>query len=169
MDNLILIGMPSSGKTTAGRCAAELLYASFLDTDDLIEEAGGAPLSVLIRELGAEGFLRLEERINAGLNVCNSVIATGGSAVYGEAAMRHFKSLGAVVYLKISLETAQSRIPDFAARGVVMRGKISTLEGLYLERAPLYEKYADITIDCDRYTIRETASLIAAAFPKEKI
>ena len=168
MDNLILIGMPSSGKTTAGRLAAELLSMRFLDTDELIAKTGGAPLCDLIDALGKEGFLRLEERVCMGLDVHGCVIATGGSVVYSDGAMRRLKALGPAVYLKTRLETVKRRIPDFAARGVVMRGEISSLDGLYSERAPLYERYADMTIDCDGQTAAETANRIAA-FAKENL
>ena len=169
MDNVILIGMPSSGKTTAGRRAAELLGLPFLDSDALIAKEGGASLPELIERLGAEGFLSLEEGVNAGVRLGGCIFATGGSAVYSERAMAHLKSLGPAVYLKISLETVKRRIPDFASRGVVMRGDLTTLDELFFERTPLYEKYADLTIECDGLTAEETAQRIAAAFRKEKI
>lgn len=155
-----MIGMPSSGKSTAGRVIAERMKFGFIDTDLTIAGEEGAPLNELILKHGANGFIRIEERVNAGLNASRCVVATGGSAVYSAKTMEHLKAIGTVVYLKISKEEVLKRIPSFEKRGVVMRGNIANLSELYDERAPLYEKYADITIDCSGQSVEETVSAV---------
>ncbi len=162
MKNLVLIGMPSSGKSTVGNLLALRMGAEFLDGDDLIRAAEGKPLSSVIKERGTDYFLEAEERAIDSVRGEGIVLATGGSVVYSERAMAHLKSLGLIVYLKVSLATVKRRIPDFAARGVVMRGDIKTLDELFFERVPLYEKYADETVDCEECTIEEAADRIAA-------
>lgn len=157
MNDLVLIGMPASGKSVAGRRAAELLGYSFTDGDDLIRARGGRPLSSLLEELGAEGFLRLEEETLCALTVSRCVVATGGSAVYSARAMEHLKSLGRIFYLKADEAELKRRLPDLAARGVVARGNVCTVEALYAERAPLYARYADVTVDCAGKSEEETA------------
>lgn len=163
MDNLVLIGMPSSGKSTAGVLLAKRIGFGFIDTDLIIQGEQGALLSQIIEREGAEGFLDIEERVNAGIAAMRCVIATGGSVCYLPRAMEHLKKLGTVVYLELSEEEVARRVPDFVRRGVVMRGNISTLKELYAERVPLYEKYADVTVRCDGQTIDETVAAIAAA------
>ncbi len=161
MDSVILIGMPASGKSTAGKLLAERLGLPFLDGDDLIRARTGMTLPALIEAVGTEGFLRTEEEA-----LCSvpggAVIAPGGSAVYSPRAMAHLKSLGKIVYLRAPLVLIEARIPDFAARGVVMRGPIGTLEALYAERTPLYERYADLTVEADGRPAAELAAEIAA-------
>ena len=163
MDNLVLIGMPSSGKSTAGVLLAKRIGFGFIDTDLIIQGEQGALLSQIIEREGAEGFLAIEERVNAGIAAMRCVIATGGSVCYLPRAMEHIKKLGTVVYLELSEEEVARRVPDFVRRGVVMRGNIRTLKELYAERVPLYEKYADVTVRCDGQTIDETVAAIAAA------
>ena len=163
MDNLVLIGMPSSGKSTAGVLLAKRIGFGFIDTDLIIQGEQGALLSQIIEREGAEGFLAIEERVNAGIAAMRCVIATGGSVCYLPRAMEHLQKLGTVVYLELSEEEAARRVPDFVRRGVVMRGNIRTLKELYAERVPLYEKYADVTVRCDGQTIDETVAAIAAA------
>lgn len=163
MDNLILIGMPSSGKSTAGVLLAKRIGYGFIDCDLIIQGEEKALLSELIAERGAEGFLEIEERVNAGLFATRCVIATGGSVVYCGKAMEHLKTLGRIVYLRIGEKEVEKRIPSLVKRGVVMRGEIETLSDLYRERAPLYERYAEITVDCDGRTVEETVEAIIAA------
>ena len=163
MDNLVLIGMPSSGKSTAGVLLAKRIGFGFIDTDLIIQGEQGALLSQIIEREGAEGFLAIEERVNAGIAAMRCVIATGGSVCYLPRAMEHLKKLGTVIYLELSEEEVARRVPDFVRRGVVMRGNIRTLKELYAERVPLYEKYADVTVRCDGQTIDETVAAIAAA------
>ena len=153
MNNLILIGMPGVGKSCIGVVLAKALGMSFIDSDIVIQEQTGRTLSEIIAEVGREGFLKTEERINAALEADNSVIATGGSAVYGPEAMEHFKAIGTVVYLAIDCAHLAERLGDLDERGVVHE-KDQTLQNLYDERVPLYEKYADITVWEDDAWIR---------------
>ena len=163
MGNLVLIGMPSSGKSTAGVLLAKKIGYGFIDSDLIIQGEQGALLSEIIEREGTEGFIAIEERVNAGLAAMRCVIATGGSVCYSARAMEHLKTLGKVVYLKISEEEVARRIPSLIRRGVVMRGNVTTLHELYRQRVPLYERYADITVACDGQTIDETVEAIAAA------
>ncbi|EOS76462.1 MAG: shikimate kinase [Lachnospiraceae bacterium] len=160
-NNIILIGMPGSGKSTVGVVLAKKLGFQFIDSDLVIQEQSGKLLYQLIEELGEAGFLVLENKINAQIQADKSVIATGGSAVYGEEAMRHFKKTGTVVYLKLPYEELEVRLGDLHKRGVVIK-KGSSLRELYEERTPLYEKYADITVDCSGIDLRNVMELIAA-------
>ena len=145
MSNLILIGMPASGKSTAGVVLAKLLGYSFLDTDLLIQGREGSRLHEIIEDRGIDGFLAAEEAACLSVQAERCVIATGGSVVYSEAAMAHLKSLGCVVYLEVELETLTGRLKDIRGRGVVLRPG-QTLAELYAERVKLYEKYADLTV-----------------------
>jgi len=146
MNNIILIGMPASGKSTVGRMVAEKLHCSFIDCDRLIEEREKKSLREIIAECGPEAFNAIENSVNSSICAENSVIATGGSAVYGEEAMAHFKNIGVVFYLKANYKTLSERLKDLKERGVSIK-KGFTLKQLYEERIPLYERYADFTID----------------------
>ncbi len=159
-ENIILIGMPGCGKSTVGVVLAKKLGFQFVDSDLVIQEQSGKLLYQLIEELGEAGFLVLENQINTKICVDKSVIATGGSAVYGEEAMRHFKETGTVVYLKLPFEELEVRLGDLHKRGVVIR-EGSSLRELYEERIPLYEKYADITVDCSGIDLRNVMEKIA--------
>ena len=161
--NIILIGMPSSGKSTAGVLLAKTLGYGFIDTDLLIQNDQKALLCDIIARKGAEEFLRIEERVNASLWAERCVVATGGSAVYGEKAMRHFREMGTVVYLRLGLAEIERRLHNIVLRGVVMRRKGETLKELYDERAPLYERYADATVRCDGLTLEQTVGAILSA------
>ena len=149
--HIILIGMPACGKSTVGVLAAKTLGCRFIDSDLIIQERQGRRLHRIIRDEGQAGFLAIEEAVNLtlGNDSTPSVIATGGSAVYSEAAMEHFKSVGTVVYLRLSFETVQKRLGNFTHRGVVMPEGY-TLRDLYDERCALYERYADVIIDESR-------------------
>ncbi len=153
MKNVILIGMPGSGKSTVGVVLAKKLGYRFIDSDLVIQEKYGKLLYQLIEERGEAGFLMLENEINASITAEGAVIATGGSAVYGKEAMRHFRVIGQIVYLKLPFEELEQRLGDLHERGVVLK-KGYTLRDLYEERIPLYEKYADITIACEGKDIR---------------
>ena len=153
MKNVILIGMPGSGKSTVGVVLAKKLGYRFIDSDLVIQEKYGKLLYQLIEERGEAGFLMLENEINASITAEGAVIATGGSAVYGKEAMRHFREIGQIVYLKLPFEELEQRLGDLHERGVVLK-KGYTLRDLYGERIPLYEKYADITIACEGKDIR---------------
>lgn len=148
MSNITLIGMPGSGKSTIGVVLAKTLGYDFLDSDLVIQKQTGKRLSSSIEELGIEGFIELEDSINSNINVKNTVIATGGSAIYGGNAMEHFMDISTVVYLKLTCESIKKRVGNLNKRGVVIR-QGSTLEDLYEERVPLYEKYADIVVECE--------------------
>ncbi|HIQ73807.1 MAG TPA: shikimate kinase [Candidatus Cottocaccamicrobium excrementipullorum] len=144
--NITLIGMPSSGKSTIGVLLAKRLGYSFVDVDIVIQEKEGRLLKEIIAQEGMEGFLKVEERVNAELDVRKSVIAPGGSVIYGEKAMEHLKEISEVVYLKMSYEEMEKRIGNVVDRGVALKPGF-TLRDLYNERVPLYEKYADIVVD----------------------
>lgn len=156
MENIVLIGMPGSGKSTVGVVLAKVKGYHFLDSDLVIQEEEGRLLSEIIEQEGTDGFLEIEERVNAGLACERTIIATGGSAVYGERAMQHLKSIGTVVYLKLSYEELTTRLGNLQGRGVVLKDG-QTLKDLYEERIPLYERWADIIIEEDGKGIEETA------------
>lgn len=159
-DNIVLIGMPGAGKSTVGVVLAKKLGYGFIDSDLVIQDTYGKLLHELITEYGVEGFWQLENTVNAGLEVQRSIIATGGSAVYGQEAMEHLREIGLVVYLKLSYEEIEHRLGDLNARGVTLR-EGQSLADLYGERIPLYEKYAHLTVDCDDKLLREIMQEIA--------
>lgn len=150
-----MIGMPSSGKSTIGVLLAKRLGFSFVDVDIVIQEKEGRLLKEIIEDEGMDGFLEVENRINAGVDVQLSVIAPGGSVIYGEEAMKHLKEISEVVYLKMSYEEMERRIGNVVDRGVALKPGF-TLRDLYNERVPLYERYADIVIDEEGKTPGET-------------
>ena len=144
--NLVLIGMPASGKSSVGVILAKLIGYDFIDTDILIQKAEKKRLSEIIRDVGVDGFLEVEARVNGSVEADHCVIATGGSAVYSEEAMRHLKKIGHVMYLKVDYETIRKRLGNIRQRGVALR-EGQTLRDLYDERVVLYEKYADTVIE----------------------
>ncbi len=160
-DNVILIGMPGVGKSTVGVVLAKLLGYHFIDTDLVIQEKEGRLLKEIIAAEGNDGFLKIEDRINAELDAEHSVIAPGGSVVYGENAMKHFKEIGTVVYLKASYEMINERLSNLEGRGVVLK-EGQTLKNLYDERCVLYEKYADLTVDEQGRSLADTARAVAS-------
>lgn len=146
LNNITLIGMPASGKSTVGVLLAKRLGFSFVDVDILIQEKEKRLLKEIIADVGDEGFMEIENRVNAELDVERSVIAPGGSVIYGKEAMEHLKEISTVVYLKLSYEDVKERLGDLVDRGVVLKDGMSLLD-LYNERVSYYEKYADITVD----------------------
>ena len=136
------------------------LGMSFMDSDLVIQEQEGKKLHEIIEECGSDGFIKVEERVNASLDPSNTIIATGGSVVYGAKAMEHLGEIGTICYLKLSYESIRDRLGDLAQRGVVLKDG-QTLLDLYQERIPLYEKYAHIVIDCENKNIREVVNEIA--------
>ena len=161
-NNIILIGMPGCGKSTVGVVCAKILGYEFLDADLYIQKKHSKRLWELIEELGCERFIELEDEALCEIDCERTVIATGGSAVYGERAMRRLKTLGKVVYMSLSLDGVREHIGNTgSSRGVVYRNG-ADLPSLYGERVPLYEKYADCVIDCNGLSVTEAAERIAA-------
>ena len=160
-DNIILIGMPGCGKSTIGVLLAKNLAYGFLDSDLVIQEQSGRKLQDMIDEMGPEAFSAFEDAVNATLIPHNTVIATGGSAVYGTRAMEHFKQIGTVVYLKASYETIEQRIRNFETRGIVIP-EGQTFRDVYDERTALYEQYADITVDVDHTDLWDVVEAITS-------
>ena len=167
MKDIILIGMPGVGKSTIGVVLAKKLGFSFLDSDLLIQEREGRLLHEIIQQDGLEEFNRIEEEVNASIQQQNAVIATGGSAVYGQRAMEHLKKIGTIVYLKLPYEELVNRLGDLEERGVAMK-KNQTLNQLMEERTPLYEKYSDVIIDCHEKQIREIVEEINQGINRDK-
>lgn len=152
--NIVLIGMPGAGKSTVGVVLAKKLGFAFLDSDLVIQSREGKLLHEIIEEQGVEKFWSIEEEANLSIDVRRTVIATGGSVIYGGRAMEHLGRSGIIVYLQLSCEEIAGRLGDLNERGVTLR-EGQTLEMLYEERVPLYEQYAHITMDCERLSIRE--------------
>lgn len=165
-NNIILIGMPGVGKSTIGVVLAKKLGFSFMDSDLLIQEREGKVLQQIIEAEGLDGFNRIEEEVNMSIDVKNTVIATGGSAVYGRNAMEHLSHIGLVIYLQLPYETLSERLGDLNERGVAMQSGQTLLE-LYQERKPLYESYADVTMDCTGKQIREIVDELAVYWKSE--
>lgn len=154
MRNVVLVGMPGAGKSTVGVVLAKVLGYEFIDSDIVIQKREKRLLSEIIKQQGLEGFIAIEGDVNEHISVENTVIATGGSAIYSERAMEHFRQTSQIVYIKLSYDTLVTRLGDLRKRGVVLR-KGQTLKDLYEERHPLYEKYADIIMDGENRTVEE--------------
>ena len=159
MKNIVLIGMPAVGKSTIGVLLAKSLLLSFTDTDLLIQEKYKKSLCDIIKDNGTKAFLNIEEDIILNADFKNSVIATGGSAVFGERAMNQLKENGVIVYLSLPIDEIKRRIGDIKSRGVVLTNG-NTVDDIFKERKPLYEKYADIRFDCDNLTAEECVEKI---------
>ncbi len=149
MKNIVLIGMPGAGKSTVGVILAKALGRTFIDTDIVIQENAGRLLQEIIDREGPGAFLKIEEKTILSLHCHNSVIATGGSVVFSQKAMESLKKEGVVIYLAISFEEMEERLRNITTRGIVLFSGES-LSDMYHERVPLYEKYADITVDCSK-------------------
>lgn len=167
MDNIILIGMPGSGKSTLGVVLAKKLNMRFLDSDLVIQEKYGKTLEKLIEEHGDAGFIRIEDEINYNLNPHNTIIATGGSAVYGKRAMEHFKQIGTVIFLDVPVDDIFNRVGSLKERGVVSNGK-NGIEEIFADRNRLYRKYADIIYTQKNNMLRESVEELYAII-KNKI
>ncbi len=159
MKSIILIGMPAVGKSTVGVVVAKGLGYEFIDTDLLIQKQENRLLKEIIEDEGIDGFLRIENQVNRDVQAERAVISPGGSVVYCQEAMEHYKKIGVVVYLRASFETINNRIRNAKNRGVVLK-EGQTLEMLYEERVKLFEKYADLTIDEDGKDLGETIDLV---------
>ncbi|MCR4787685.1 MAG: shikimate kinase [Lachnospiraceae bacterium] len=158
-ENLILIGMPASGKSTVGVILAKVLGMDFIDTDIVIQQREGKKLKEIIKERGTASFLECEEKAVLGIDVKNTVIATGGSVVYSDSAMEHLKHGGKVIYLKVGYEELMKRLKNIKERGVVLRPGES-IEEMFETRSKLYEKYAGITIGEEGFSIEDTVGAI---------
>lgn len=168
MKNIVLIGMPGSGKSTIGVVLAKIAKATFVDTDILIQQQENKLLQTIVDEIGCDNFISLESMFLATFTPEHfSVIATGGSAVYTEAAMNNLRNIGKTFYLQLPYEEVEKRINNIATRGLAM-AKGKTLLDLYRERIPLYRKYADTIIDCQSKTIEEIALEILNQFKKNR-
>lgn len=165
MKNIVLIGMPGVGKSTAGVVLAKVLGYEFIDADLIIQQQEGKLLREIIAEVGTDGFIEVENRVNSQIEVEKSVIATGGSVVYGKEAMQHLREIGTVVYLKVSYDILEKRLHDIKGRGVVLKDG-QDLRRLYEERVPLYEKYADITVCEDNLNVEQTIEKITEQLNK---
>lgn len=162
MSNIVLIGMPGSGKSTCGVVAAKMLLKNFFDTDLLIQNFENSALQDIINNKGNDYFERAEESAILSLDIDGTVIATGGSVIYSDKAMEHLKKLGKIIYLHIDYENMCSRISNLSTRGVLIKNG-ETLKDMFDERLPFYQKWADVTIDCNSNTIEETARQIVSA------
>lgn len=162
LKNITFIGMPAVGKSTIGVVVAKRLGYDFIDTDLLIQKREKRLLCEIIEEEGVDRFIEIEEEVNCSVDTDRAVIAPGGSAVYSEKAMNHFKGIGTVVYLYTSYETIEERIGDPVKRGVTLRAG-QTLKDLYNERTALFEKYADVTVSEDDCDLTETITKVINA------
>lgn len=162
MKNIVLIGMPGVGKSTIGVILAKEIGYQFVDSDLLIQKTEGKLLKEIISERGVDGFLEVENRVNASIEAERSVIATGGSAVYGQAAMAHFKETALIIYLSCPYPRLEKRLGDLKGRGVVVKDG-QTLRDIYEERCRLYERFADLTVDEENRGIEETLKLLVQA------
>ena len=159
MENIVLVGMPSCGKSTVGVVLAKTMNKGFVDTDILIQQREGSTLQDIINEKGNDYFHQVEEQVLLDFDGMDHVVATGGSAIYFDRAMAHFKENGKIVYLKVSLDTVLTRLNNIKTRGVTLE-KGQTLADLYNQRIPLYEKHADIVIEADGLTVEEVVERI---------
>lgn len=165
MKSIILIGMPAVGKSTVGVVVAKRLGYEFIDTDLLIQKQENRLLKEIIEDEGIDGFLKIENQVNCDVQAERAVISPGGSVVYCQEAMEHYKKIGVVVYLRASFETINNRIRNAKNRGVVLK-EGQTLEMLYEERVKLFEKYADITLDEEGKELGETIELVLQSLCK---
>ena len=159
MSNVVLIGMPGAGKSTVGVILAKVMGYHFIDSDLLIQEQENCLLKDIIERDGLEGLIAIEEQVNRNIMTEHAVIATGGSVIYGAKAMEHLRSIGTVVYIKLSYRTISKRLGNIKQRGVVFR-EGQTLQSLYEERCPLYEEYAHVIIDAEELDMEELMAKI---------
>jgi shikimate kinase len=167
LSNIVLIGMPGSGKSTVGVILAKLTSRNFVDTDVLIQTKQGRSLQNIVDQHGYLALRTIEEKVLLDLDCRSHVIATGGSAVYSRAAIRHLKSDGIVVFLNVDLDTLKSRVHDFGTRGLAKRPDQNVAD-LFAERSSLYRQYADITIDCVGLSHEEVCARIIEELKRMK-
>lgn len=162
MDNIVLIGMPGAGKSTVGVLLAKTLGYAFLDTDLLLQERRGDLLQALVDALGVDRFLDLEAETLRLVKCKKTVIAPGGSAVCRETAAEYLKSLGKIVYLRLSAGALKERLHNMGSRGIAMEPG-ETLDDVLACRGPLYERYADLIVDVEGQTLEETVAAVLRA------
>lgn len=150
--NIVLVGMPSTGKTTVGRGLADSSGKTFADVDDIMLRSAGKPLREIVESEGLDAFLRLQEKVLCETELDNHIIATGGSAVYSHAGMMHLKKNSVVIYLRTPLEELEKRLGQERR---LARTTGQSLEEVYLEREALYREYADFTVDCSSRDIED--------------
>lgn len=152
--NIILIGMPGAGKSTVGVVLSKVMGLGFVDADIVIQDREKRLLNEIIAQDGLERFLDIEGEVNEAFDVEHTVIATGGSVIYRDCAMKHLREIGTVVYIRLSLETLKQRLGNIKQRGVVLK-EGQDLDALYYERCPLYEKYAHVIVDSEGCNVEE--------------
>lgn len=160
--NIILIGMPGCGKTTLGVELSKKIGYGYIDSDSVIVAREGKPLSDIIAQYGTEAFLDIEGKVNSELCASRCVIATGGSVIYRDCAMKKLKEMGTVVFLKLPYAVIENRLGDLKKRGVALKDGF-TLKDLYEERMPLYEKYADVTVELKEQSVQESLKQVVEA------
>lgn len=165
-NNIILIGMPGSGKTTVGTELSEKMGYGYIDSDSVLVAREGKRLSEIIAEVGREVFLDIEAKVNSELCASRCIIATGGSVIYRDAAMQKLKQMGKIVYLKYPYEVIAARLGDLKKRGVALKDGF-TLKDLYEERIPLYEKYADLSVELGDHPVSVTVNKVLKALGYE--
>lgn len=161
MANIVLIGMPGCGKSTVGVLLAKVLGLAFIDTDVVLQAQEERKLQDMINEIGVDAFLDKEERAVLTLQCDKTVIATGGSVVYGHDAMSHLHKNGLVIYIRLAYDEIERRLSNLATRGVTLREGQSLFD-LYQERVPLYEKHADLVFDANEYDIENSVQRIVS-------
>lgn len=159
MENIILIGMPGSGKSTVGVLLAKALGFDFIDTDLALQQREGTLLQNIINERGTDVFLDLEQAAICSVQCKNAIVSPGGSCVCREQSMAHLKKLGRIVYLRLPLEEVEARLNNISTRGIAMEPG-QTMKDLYDYRTPLYEQWADVTVDCAGQSLEETVSAV---------
>jgi shikimate kinase len=163
--NITLIGMPGAGKSTTGIILAKLMSFGFIDTDVLIQANRKKSLQNILNESDHMNLRRIEEEEILKIRVKEHVIATGGSAVYSKTAMEHLGNMSVIIFLKADYDILKRRIKNFESRGIA-KAPAQTFMELYRERQPLYEKYAQLTVDCNNIFQEEAAEIIAENFTK---
>ena len=166
MKNIIFIGMPAVGKSAIGVIVAKRFGYQFIDTDIVMQEKTGCLLKDIIAEKGIDAFLKVEDEVNSQVDVQEAVISPGGSVIYCENAMKHYKEIGTVIYLQASFEMISPRLSNTTRRGVVLR-EGQTLRDLYDERVKLFEQYADIIVNQDHASLMQNVERVIAAITEQ--